>query len=172
MGFGTGLNALLTARVAETRQREIVYTAIEPYPLLPDEARQLNYDVQLNTTYLNALHESPWEEPVVIHPYFTLLKRRGTIQDVTLEGRFNLVYYDAFAPTAQPELWTQPIFSKLAQHVIPGGLLTTYCSKSIVQKALRASGFTVEKHPGPFRKREILRAVRTASPIETPVLKT
>ncbi len=160
MGFGTGLNALLTALIAEEQQRKITYTAIEAYPLSPDEAGQLNYDEQLRTHYLAALHESPWEQAVSIHPYFTIIKRRGLLQELTLAGAFNLVYYDAFAPTAQPELWTEDIFQKIARHVVPGGLLTTYCSKSIVQKALRVSGFTVEKHQGPFRKREILRAVR------------
>ncbi len=159
MGFGTGLNALLTARIAEEQQRKIIYTAVESDPLSLEDARQLNYGTLLNTLYLTALHESLWEVPVAIHPYFTLIKRRGTIQDVILDGQYNLVYYDAFAPTAQPELWTDAIFGKIAEHTVPGGFLTTYCSKSIVQRALRASGFTVEKHPGPFRKREILRAV-------------
>ncbi len=160
MGFGTGLNALLTARIALARARRINYTAVEAYPLTLEEARQLNYDQLLTTHFLPAMHESPWEQPVEIHPYFTLTKRSGTLQDLQLSGQFHLIYYDAFAPTAQPELWTEAIFSKLAQDMPSGGLLTTYSSKSIVQRALRAAGFTVEKHPGPFRKREILRAVR------------
>ena len=160
MGFGSGLNALLTARIALARQRNISYTAVEAYLLTLEEARQLNYDQVLGTSFLTQLHESPWEQPVAIHPYFTLTKIGGMLQDVQLDGPFHLVYYDAFAPTAQPELWTEAVFKKIADQMVPGGILTTYSSKSIVQRALRASGFTVEKHSGPFRKREILRAVR------------
>lgn len=160
VGFGTGLNALLTAQVALEQQRKISYTTVEPYPLHPDEARQLNYDQLLNTDFLALMHNAPWEQPIEIHPYFTLTKRGATMQDVQLSGQFHLIYFDAFASTAQPELWTTDVFSKLAAHLVSGGLLTTYCSKSIVQHALRAAGFAVEKHPGPFRKREILRAVR------------
>lgn len=160
MGFGTGLNALLTARIALAQQRTIHYTTVEAYPLTLEEARQLNYDQVLETDFLALMHQSPWEQPVAIHPYFTLTKRKGLLQDVPLADQFQLVYYDAFAPTAQPELWTESIFGKLAANMRPGGLLTTYCSKSIVQRAMRAAGFVVEKHQGPFRKREILRAVR------------
>lgn len=159
LGFGTGLNALLTARIALEQQRKVNYTAVEPFPLLPEEAALLNYDQLLNTHIMPLLHASDWETPVAIHPYFTLTKRRATFQDVQLNGVFQLVFYDAFAPTAQPELWTEPMFEKLAANMVTGGMLTTYCSKSSVQRALRAAGFTIEKHPGPFRKREILRAV-------------
>lgn len=159
MGFGTGLNALLTARVAQQTQRKIYYTAIESQPLSIEEAHQLNYDQRLGTDYLNQMHEIPWGEAIAIQPYFTLTKRLGKIEDLQLQEHFQLVYYDAFAPTAQPELWTEDIFAKIATWLVPGGLLTTYSSKSVVQRALRKAGFRIEKHPGPFRKREIIRAV-------------
>ncbi|WP_420148088.1 tRNA (5-methylaminomethyl-2-thiouridine)(34)-methyltransferase MnmD [Spirosoma sp.] len=160
MGFGTGLNALLTAREAELRQRQIDYVAVEAYPFPVHEAYLLNYDELLNTSYLTNLHESVWNEPVAISPYFSLTKLDKKLQDLRTPERFHLIYYDAFAPTAQPELWSAEIFQQLADLLLPGGVLTTYCSKSEVQRNMRTAGLTVEKHPGPPHKREILRAIK------------
>lgn len=163
MGFGTGLNALLTAQQALIHQRPVVYTAIEAYPMALDDTKQLNYDNFLETDFLASLHQSPWNSPVSINPYFSLLKIHSQLQNWTPSDAFHLVYYDAFAPTAQPELWEPEIFAKLAHLLLPNGLLTTYCSKSYVQRNLRLAGLIVEKHPGPPHKRDILRAVRPAS---------
>ncbi|UHG91161.1 tRNA (5-methylaminomethyl-2-thiouridine)(34)-methyltransferase MnmD [Spirosoma oryzicola] len=162
MGFGTGLNALLTAREAEAYKRPIHYTAIEAYPMSVEEAHQLNYDQLLGTSYLTDLHESPWNVPVPINPFFTLTKLEGSLQTLQTDERFHLIYYDAFAPTAQPELWEPEIFRQMASLLLPGGLLTTYCSKSYVQRNMRSAGLLVEKHPGPPRKRDILRAINPA----------
>ncbi len=160
MGFGTGLNALLTAREAQRRNRTISYSAIDAYPLSNDDASQLNYDELFGTTYLPKLHKSPWNEPVGINPYFTLQKHEGKLQDFHTTDQFHLIYYDAFAPTAQPELWEPEIFEQMARLLLPGGMLTTYCSKSYVQRNMRTAGLTVEKHAGPLHKRDILRAVK------------
>ncbi len=160
MGFGTGLNALLTMLEAVKSERAVKYTAVEAFPIPLEEACQLNFDELLASHYLNALHEAPWNRPLAITPFFQLLKCEGRFQDFRTEERFNLVYYDAFAPEAQPELWTPEIFEHLATLMHPGGLLTTYCSKGYVKRNLQAAGFLVEKHPGPARKREVLRAVR------------
>jgi tRNA U34 5-methylaminomethyl-2-thiouridine-forming methyltransferase MnmC len=160
MGFGTGLNALLTAREAQAYQRRISYMAIDAYPLSIDDARQLNYDELLGTSYLSKLHESPWNEPITINPYFTLLKIESQLQALKATDSFHVIYYDAFAPTAQPELWEPEIFQQMADLLVPGGMLTTYCSKSYVQRNMRSAGLTVEKHPGPLGKRDILRAIK------------
>lgn len=160
MGFGTGLNALLTAREAESRRRRVYYTTVETCPIPTEIARYLNYDERLGTAYLPHLHESPWNEPVAIHPFFTLVKYEGKLQDLQLNDRVHLIYYDAFAPSAQPELWEPGIFGQLAEFLLPGGMLTTYCSKSYVQRNLQTADLTVEKHPGPAHKREVLRAVK------------
>jgi tRNA U34 5-methylaminomethyl-2-thiouridine-forming methyltransferase MnmC len=160
MGFGTGLNALLTAREAERHRRRIHYVAIDAYPLPLAEARQLNYDTLLDTSSLPILHESPWGDPSAVSPYFTLTKQVGLLQDFWTADQFHLIYYDAFAPSAQPELWEPGIFQQLADLLLAGGMLTTYCSKSYVQRNLRVAGLTVEKHPGPYGKRDILRAVK------------
>ena len=160
MGFGTGLNALLTVREATLHKRPIVYTAVDAYPMLEEDARQLNFDELLETNYLAQLHESPWNELIEINPYFTLTKIDSRLQDFQTTDRFHLIYYDAFAPTAQPELWEPEIFAQMAHLLLSGGMLTTYCSRSYVQRNLRAAGLTVEKHNGPMHKRDILRAVK------------
>ncbi|AUD01194.1 tRNA (5-methylaminomethyl-2-thiouridine)(34)-methyltransferase MnmD [Spirosoma pollinicola] len=160
MGFGTGLNALLTAREAQMHKRTIFYSAIDAYPLPIDDAGQLNYDELFGTSYLPKLHESAWNEPIHINPYFTLVKNEIKLQDFQTANRFHLIYYDAFAPTAQAELWEPEIFAQMARLLLPGGMLTTYCSRSYVQRNMRAAGLTVEKHAGPLHKRDVLRATK------------
>lgn len=160
MGFGTGLNALLTAHESQLRQRRVYYVAIETYPLPVTETRQLNYNELLGTSYMSIPHESPWIQPVPVNSYITLTKLAGKLQELRTEDRFHLIYYGAFAPSAQPELWESEIFRQLTELLLPGGMMTTYCSKSYVQRNLWAAGLTVEKRPGPCGKRDILRAVK------------
>lgn len=164
MGFGTGLNALLTMIEAEKLQQPVHYTAIEPYPLQEGEINSLNYCEQLKRADLESafqrLHQCEWEKDVIITPFFTFNKIKVSLFDFTTPQRFNLVYYDSFAPAAQPEHWTAEIFGKLFSILLPGGILVTYCSKSIVRKAMQAGGFLVTKIQGPWGKREMIRAIR------------
>ena len=161
MGFGTGLNALLTLMEAERLQRKVFYTAIESNPLDADMTSQLNYCDQLNRPDLkNAftiLHTCNWDKDISISAFFTIKKLKTSLQEFSTNQIFDIIYYDAFAPNAQPELWTKEIFEKL-YHM--GGLLVTYCSKGEVQRAMKAAGFTVEKLPGAPGKREMVRAVK------------
>ena len=159
MGFGTGLNALMTLREAIRHNCPVDYVAIEPYPIPADDASLLNYDDVLNTFWLADIHEARWDVPTPVTPYMMLTKYRTSVEYMPTIGLFDLVYYDAFPPEGQPELWTQEIFEKVASIMRPGAFLTTYCSKTSVQNNLRAAGFTVEKHSGPARKREVIRAV-------------
>lgn len=153
MGFGTGLNAFLTQEWAKSQRKIVNYTGLEAFPITEEMISEFNFDA-------GPLHALPWEEKVKIHPQFNFTKHKTTLQDFQSDSSFNLVYYDAFAPESQPELWTQEIFEKLYLLMLAGGVLTTYCSKGYVQRNLRAAGFLVEKHPGPPRKREILRAIK------------
>lgn len=175
MGLGTGLNALLTAMEAAKYRLPIHYTALELYPLSVEQASTLNYCSQLDQhawqPVFEQLHTCSWEEDQVLTPYFTLHKTKtdlvfySTNQSRMPSGlRFapliNLVYFDAFAPSAQPELWTKEVFEKLYGLLRPGGLLVTYCSKGDVRRAMQAAGFAIEKIPGPPGKREMVRAMR------------
>lgn len=163
MGFGTGLNALLTLIEAQQKALPVSYTAVELFPLEQSELQTLNYCEQLNRPALQPvfeqLHSSKWEEKVTIQPGFTLFKTRtDLLHFINLSNPFHLIYFDAFAPSAQPELWTPAIFQKMYELLLPGGRLVTYCSKGDVRRAMQTAGFRVEKIPGPPGKREIVRA--------------
>jgi tRNA U34 5-methylaminomethyl-2-thiouridine-forming methyltransferase MnmC len=167
VGFGTGLNALLTLIEAEKLKTKIYYEAIELYPLNDEEINSLNYCRHIDRTDLQPvfekLHNCEWEKEIAIIEYFTLLKRNDNLLNLEpLKPRkgFELIYFDAFAPNAQPELWTKSIFEKMYAILEPGGVLVTYCSKGDVRRAMIAAGFEVEKLPGPPKKREMLRAIK------------
>jgi tRNA U34 5-methylaminomethyl-2-thiouridine-forming methyltransferase MnmC len=159
MGLGTGLNAWLTVVEAQKYNRQVEYTALELFPLQDQEWSRLVYTKE-RWDLLRQIHTLPWERPVQLTKNFILHK---IIQDLllfTTDQKFHLIYYDAFAPAAQPELWTATIFSKLFRMLCAGGVLVTYCAKGDVRRAMLAAGFSVEKLPGPKGKREMLRAVK------------
>ena len=210
LGFGTGLNALLTAIEAMAVRRNISYTTIEPEPLEPEMAGLLNYDDAAG--FLQKMHEAEWGMPVAINPYFTFTKYKSTFADFDLNitgtnifkpgnviepGNvaepdnvvesvtvvepdnvlesdnvvetdnvnatgpvFDLVYFDAFGPLTQPELWSAESFTKVASFMKTGAVLTTYCSKSVVRKTMVSAGLQVKKIQGPYGKREIVRAIK------------
>jgi tRNA U34 5-methylaminomethyl-2-thiouridine-forming methyltransferase MnmC len=164
IGLGTGLNALLTLLEADKCRNRIYYTALEPYPLEAPVTESLNYCGLLNTPEyqkrFEKIHNCPWEEMIEISEYFRLIKMKCRLQDYNSSEVFSLVYYDAFAPNAQPELWTREVFEKLFSMMLPKSVLVTYCSKGDVRRAMLAAGFIVEKLPGPPGKREMLRAVK------------
>jgi tRNA U34 5-methylaminomethyl-2-thiouridine-forming methyltransferase MnmC len=163
MGLGTGLNALMTARDALRLHRHVNYIAVEAFPLAVDQALDLNYDGFLNTFWVPDIHLTPWERPAQINDYLTLTKHQIMLEEFQAEEQFHLVYFDAFSPEAQPEMWTTEVFAKIGSMMVPGGIMATYCSKSSVQRNLREAGFIVEKHRGPARKREVVRAIWPAT---------
>jgi tRNA U34 5-methylaminomethyl-2-thiouridine-forming methyltransferase MnmC len=162
MGFGTGLNALLTYIEAAKNNLNIHYSSIEQFPLEKEIVASLNYceTLQRNdlTELFTTMHAAEWNEDVHLSPSFTLHKIQASLLEMPLKEKFDLVYYDAFAPNAQPELWTVEVFKKLYDALNEGGSLVTYCSKGDVRRALIAAGFNVSKIPGPPYKREMLRA--------------
>jgi len=162
IGFGTGLNALLT--LIATEERQVRYEAVEAFPLEERIATALNYCEVIGRPdcgkLFNKLHSAPWNEPVEIRPGFMMTKHLTLLQQFRPAGKFDLIYFDAFDPGVQPELWTEDIFRSLASGMEAGGILVTYSSRGQVRRALAAAGFAVEKLPGPPGKREILRAVR------------
>ena len=163
MGFGTGLNAFLAALEAETHNIKIQYTSVEQFPISIEEAKKLNYADSLGRHQLfEVLHSCKWNEDVSLTSHFTLRKEQTNLLEYKPSQKFHLIYYDAFAPAAQPELWTEAVFKKLFDMLLPGGILVTYCSKGDVRRAMMAAGFSVEKIPGPKGKREMVRA--TAMP--------
>jgi tRNA U34 5-methylaminomethyl-2-thiouridine-forming methyltransferase MnmC len=164
IGFGTGLNVLLTAIEAGKMNKRVIYTSLEPFPLSKEIISNLNYTEVVKDHsagfVFEKIHFSPWNSPVIIHPNFILEKREEAIQEVSFQNKFNLVYYDAFAPRVQPELWTQDIFENIFNLLETGGILVTYCAKGAVKRALAGAGFKVESLPGPPGKREMTRAIK------------
>lgn len=161
MGFGTGLNALLTCQYAQTQGLNIYYEAIETAPLTAEEITAINHAslVQDEASFAQ-IHQAAWSTDTRINDKFTLRKIQGDIASYRSTQQFHIIYFDAFAPEAQPELWTENIFKKLYDMLLPSGVLVTYCSKVVVQRGMRGAGFIVSKEPGPWGKREILRAVK------------
>lgn len=163
IGFGTGLNALLTLMDTNVLKKNVFYQALELYPLDIDEARALNYNERLNADnpgLYEKLHESEWEKVNEITPQFTLLKNQFDFsQSVNFhfETTFDVVYFDAFAPDIQPEMWTQEVFNRIFTICNPEAIITTYCAKGVVRRSIESAGFLMERLPGPPGKREILR---------------
>ena len=168
IGFGTGLNAFLTLLEANRTQRTVHYTTIERYPVPNQLIDQLHYPENISPNdagFFHALHSAPWETDIVISPYFTLHKVNADFTHYTLTQQYDIVYFDAFAPEKQPEMWSQDIFNKLYEHLNNNGILTTYCAKGIVRRILQSGGFSVERFPGPpDGKREILRGNKNFMP--------
>jgi tRNA U34 5-methylaminomethyl-2-thiouridine-forming methyltransferase MnmC len=165
LGFGTGLNALLTQLEAENKKIEIYYTGIESIKLSPEIHSKLNYPEQLINEkakeYYESIHQSAWDCIHQLSSNFHLHKIESKIEDVDLpQNHFDLVYFDAFAPDVQPELWTTAIFQKLIESMNKGAVLLTYSCKGNVKRAMRSAGFEFKKLPGPKGKREFLRAAK------------
>jgi tRNA U34 5-methylaminomethyl-2-thiouridine-forming methyltransferase MnmC len=139
------------------------YTILEPFPVSPDMIRQLNYVEFVEETRLQPLfpeiHASPWEQDVPLLKNFTFKKLQTTVQEATLQPlSFNVIYFDAFAPNKQPELWTYEILDKVTSLLKPGGVWVTYAAKGQMKRDLKALGLEVETLPGPPGKAEMVRA--------------
>ncbi len=157
VGFGSGLNALMTMCAAECTGRTVEYTAVELSPVSQYTAEQMELAADAD---FRLLHAAPWGVPTEVKAGFALHKIEGDLADMQFDTTFDLVYFDAFAPDCQPELWTEEIFARIFEALEPGGLLVTYSAKGDVKRALRAAGFTVRRLPGAVGKRHMLRAVK------------
>jgi tRNA U34 5-methylaminomethyl-2-thiouridine-forming methyltransferase MnmC len=165
VGFGTGLNCLLTALQAEKSKRPTNYISIEKYPLEKYIIEELNYGNLISLEakdIFNKIHNCKWNEFVPVSKYFNLYKIKGDLIDIDLNPfeNCNVVYFDAFAPDKQPEIWTPEIFRKVYNIISPGGLLVTYSAKGEVRRQMAACGLEMERLPGPPGKNEMLRAIK------------
>lgn len=164
IGFGTGLNALLTWQHVMNRGIAIEYTAIEPFPVPPEIWQHLNYaqDTALRQAFTK-IHEAPWDTNQAIDGHFQLLKCRTTLEQFScISSSYDLVYFDAFSPGKQPELWTLPALEKIADGLNDAGIFVTYCAKGQLKRNLKALGLVIESLPGPPGKREMVRAIKTS----------
>jgi tRNA U34 5-methylaminomethyl-2-thiouridine-forming methyltransferase MnmC len=161
IGLGTGLNAFLTALRSREGKRKVHYTSVEKFPLPPDLTESFNYHEYTDGDTLGLfrlIHSAPWEEDIVICNNFTLRKTEADATISLPEGNWNLIYFDAFGPDKQPEMWSMDIFKRIASATIKNGILVTYSAKGQVKRNLKACGFNVSLLPGPPGKRQIIRA--------------
>lgn len=162
VGFGTGLNALLTYFYANKADLTINYTALEKFPLEMKLVETLNYPEILNipqaTEILNTMHALSWNATVNLSTQFLFNKRRIDLLDFLSTEQFDVIYFDAFAPSAQPELWTVSVFENMFNALKNNGILTTYCAKGSVKRSMKEVGFKIESLTGPIGKREMTRA--------------
>lgn len=166
IGFGTGLNAYLTFLEAKRLDLKIHFESIEAYPIAIEQASMLNYPLILEPesdapTLFMKLHAAPFGEAFPLTAYFHLLKQQILFHNIQYAGEFDLVYYDAFAPDAQPELWEEPMLKRVYEALKPGGIMVTYCAKGYVKRNLKAVGFQIEALPGPPGKREMTRCLKS-----------
>ncbi len=164
VGFGTGLNAWLTYKKVAGSDSKILYHSIEPFPLEESLYANLNYvssEEKSLKDFFQELHQAPWGEEVKLNDNFTLKKIKTRLEDYQpAAGFFDLVYYDAFAPSKQAEMWLPENLRKVFSSLTKGGLLVTYCARGQFKRDLKAEGFTVETLPGPPGKKEMTRGVK------------
>lgn len=165
IGFGTGLNAFITYLETKKSNQKIDYVGVEAYPVLIEEALQMNYVLELQAPeeqeIFSSMHLSTWEENHQLDVNFDFTKRQQFFQDITDVNKFDLIYFDAFGFRVQPELWSLDIFKKMYAALKKGGVLVTYACRSSIKNAMLECGFTVEKLPGAPGKREMLRATKS-----------
>ncbi len=164
IGFGTGLNALLTLMEANYAMKTAHYTSLEKFPLSPSIHQKLNYDkiveAAQHTNWYQKIYQCAWEKEHTISNYFTLKKHQMQLEDCTFNQQFDIIYFDAFSPTSQPELWTNSIFQLMYNALKKDGILVTYCAKGIVKRTIKSVGFSLESLQGPKGKREMIRATK------------
>lgn len=163
IGFGTGLNALLTAAESARTNRNVVYTSVEKYPLPENVIGSLNHFTFAGIngkSLFNSIHSAGWGYIQKITDHFSLRKVNLDITTGCPEGLFDLVYFDAFAPDKQPEMWTYNVFKRISEATAINGILVTYSAKGEVKRTLKACGFDITLLPGPPGKRQVIRAIR------------
>lgn len=163
IGFGTGLNAILSLEFAIKEKQLINYQTIEKFPLTKEIISQLNYGEKLHLEEeFDRMHNISWNEGNELNPYFKIQKKDKPAEEINYpKDFFHLIYFDAFAPQFEEKLWNKEVFENLFQSLKQGGILVTYCCKGEVKRMLKSSGFDIEKLPGPKGKREILRALKS-----------
>jgi tRNA U34 5-methylaminomethyl-2-thiouridine-forming methyltransferase MnmC len=162
VGFGTGLNALLTFQEAiQNPALHIAYRSYETQPIAESIWSQLNYVNEKGAAHTyNNLMQASWNEKIPLNTNFDILKIDKAIQELDEENHYDLIYFDAFGPRAQAEMWDVSVFKVLHRALRPNGILVTYCAMGQFKRDLKSLGFVVESLPGPPGKREMTRAVK------------
>lgn len=161
IGFGTGLNCFLASVWSTQNQIKINYVGLEPNPIELEVLQFMNYSKGKyldHNLFYEGICTAEWNQKFLVNETFNAIKVQKCLQDFNSEETFDLIFFDAFSPKSQPELWTLSIFNQVYNLMNPGGVLVTYCAKGQVKRDLKSAGFTVESLEGPPGKREMLRA--------------
>ena len=159
VGFGTGLNALLAREFALKQQFPVYFTSLEPFPLQPALYEKLNYaETPESRAAFLELHRTPWDKPQSLDAHFSLHKVKTRLEDFQTNEHFEVIFYDAFAPGKQAELWQYEILEKAVAFLAAGAVFVTYCAKGQLKRDLAALGLNVETLPSPPGKKEMVRA--------------
>ena len=163
VGFGTGLNALLTYQKAEQKSIEVNYHTMELCPINKESYMRLNFTklIGLEQKKLLDLHSCSWEEEHKISTYFTLTKNHTSLERYNTNIKFDIIYFDAFSPDKQPELWNEIIFKKMHKFLKNNGFLVTYCAKGVVKRTMKTVGFEVVVLDGPPGKRQMTKGKKS-----------
>lgn len=163
VGFGTGLNALLAAKWADVKKIRIEYSTLECFPLPKEIINQLNYSTLFSSflQVFESIHNVPWGSPHQITDHFTICKTKGKLEDISISKEaYDIIFYDAFAPSKQPEMWEADNLSKTVKGLKKPGVFVTYCAKGQLKRDLRSLDCQVESLPGPPGKKEMVRAIK------------
>lgn len=164
IGFGTGLNALITLDESERKGQQVTYTGVEAYPVSAEEVSAINYADMVGAgrhkEIFMLMHSLPWGERAAVNANFSLLKRKQVFHEIEDSELYDLIYFDAFGYHVQPELWSAEIFGKMYNALKSNGILVTYACRTPIKKAMQEAGFVTEKLQGPPGKREMLRALK------------
>ena len=163
IGFGTGLNAFMTYLYAKEKALKINYHGIEAYPVSLSEASQLNYTNEFSETdkfSFNQMHQQDWNRAGQVSSLFTLTKHLCLLEGFNSQQKFDLIYFDAFSPSEQPELWSEEIFKKMYDSLNKNGVLVTYCAQGQMKRNMKQVGFKVQSLPGALGKREMTRGLK------------
>lgn len=159
MGFGTGLNIFMAYQWAKKHQVKLDVHTVDNFILDRETLKKLNFTSQLgDALFFETLHECPWNQTILLDPMMTITKHCASLHELSLDQQFDVIFYDAFAPSSQPELWTKEVMQQMFDILRSPGLLVTYCAQGQFKRNLKSAGFSVESIPGPPGKREMTRA--------------
>lgn len=159
IGFGTGLNALLSYQFAKNNNTQINYTTLEPFPLSEEIISGLNY--QFEPSIFKQIHYDIWADEMIIDDIFYFTKHLQKLENFQTVEKFDVIYFDAFAPSKQPEVWSLMNIQKCFNLLNQNGILTTYCSQGQFKRNLKEAGFQIEILQGAMGKKEMVRAFST-----------
>jgi tRNA U34 5-methylaminomethyl-2-thiouridine-forming methyltransferase MnmC len=157
VGMGTGLNVVLTTKESS---RLVDYVTLEPFPIEEAKINEWILSRVSDAEMAQRIHDMEWDATAQLTPQFQFRKVKVGVMEFKTTSPFDVIYFDAFGPKVEPELWTLEVMQKCFELLQPGGIWVSYCAKGEVRRNLQAAGFKVERLPGPPGKREMLRAIK------------